>query len=523
VDLPSITPIIYRGKKTVIFGDTKQMQPRRFAFVNTNVLSQAWHQAGLEALDPERHLHPAEQSLLALSNIRAEEENLLDEHFRSLPPIIEFSNHLWYGDELRIMTDVRHKAFGHPEQPIVELHAVADGKISNGSQENLAEAQAVVTYLNRLVTSEDYSSATIGVIALFEEQAALLQELVAQQIPEDEWEEHDLVVVTPDGFQGDERDVILYSLSWDNDLMPRQALSQRQRNHPHEQGMLNVAFTRARDEIHVFHSATIETFTLADGRPGALTKWLRHCADVQQQGRPKPSSSRLGQVDSEFEAEVAAALRNRGLFVLHQYPACGFHIDLVCEREGTRVAVECDGERYHLDEHGQPRLEDLEREAILRRAGWRIVRIPYRKWLQAREVSVAAVLAALDEESADAKETNDSPLPAPPVQTPGSEPAEIKVIDVTSSEQALLRALRDGLTEEEQILRRARDLIGRHALTRRLRQNLLADLQQLRARGLVATEDHEYFVTPEGRSAELRVSSFGHFRHGARRYRRRWR
>lgn len=65
-------------------------------------------------------------------------------------------------------------------------------------------------------------------------------------------------MVTPDGFQGDERDVILYSLSWDNDLMPRQALSQRQRNHSHEQGMLNVALTRARDEIHIFHSAPIE-------------------------------------------------------------------------------------------------------------------------------------------------------------------------------------------------------------------------------------------------------------------------
>jgi very-short-patch-repair endonuclease len=525
VDLPSITPIIYRGKKTVIFGDTKQMQPRRFAFVNTNVLNQAWHQAGLDALDPERHLHPAEQSLLALSNIRAEEENLLDEHFRSLPPIIEFSNHLWYGDELRIMTDVRHKTFGHPEQPIAELHAVADGKISNGSQENLAEAQAVVTYLRKLVTSEDYSSATIGVIALFEEQAALLQELVAQQIPEDEWEEHDLVVVTPDGFQGDERDVILYSLSWDNDLMPRQALSQRQRNHPHEQGMLNVAFTRARDEIHVFHSAPIETFTLADGRAGALTEWLKHCAAVQHRARPMPAGSRLGQVDSEFEAEVAAALRNRGLFVLHQYPACGFHIDLVCEREGTRVAVECDGERYHLDEHGQPRLEDLEREAILRRAGWRVVRIPYRKWLKAREDSVAGVFAALDELAAESR-LGTGADPSPPAATVQAQmpelSANVQVINVTSSEEALLRALRDGLTDEEQILRRARDLIGRHALTQRLRHNLLTDLQRLRTRGLVATEDHEYFPTAEGRHSELRVSSSRDFQRG-RRYRRRWR
>jgi very-short-patch-repair endonuclease len=434
---------------------------------------------------------------------------------------------VWYGDELRIMTDVRHKVFGHPEQPITELHSVPDGKISNGSQENEAEARALVGYLQKLVTSEDYSGATIGVIALFEEQAALLQELVAERIPEDEWDEHDLVVVTPDGFQGDERDVVLYSLSWDNDLMPRQALSQRQRNHPHEQGMLNVAFTRARDEIHIFHSAPIETFTLADGRPGALTDWLKHCAAVQQQRRPKPAGSRLGRVDSEFEAEVAAALQQRGLFVLHQYPACGFHIDLVCERDGVRVAVECDGERYHLDEHGQPRLEDLEREAILRRAGWGIVRIPYRKWLKAPEERVAAVLAALDEvvEAAEAgAEIEDPSPPTPTTKGRGTESySTAKAVDVTSSEKALLQALREGLADEEQILHRARDLIGRHALTFRLRQSLLADLQQLRTRGLVTSEDHEYFVTPEGRHAELRVSSFRDFRYRTRRYRRRWR
>src|SRR4030095_9058734 len=195
--------------------------------------------------------------------------------------------------------------------------------------------------------------------------------------------------------------MILYSLSWDNALMPRQALSQRQRNHPHEQGMLNVAFTRARDEIHIFHSAPVDTFVLADGRAGTLTRWLQHCAAVQAAGRVKLKSSRTGQVDSEFEAEVAAGLRAKGLFVLHQYPACGFHIDLVCERDEVRVAVECDGERYHHDEHGQPKLEDLEREAILRRAGWRIVRLPYRKWLADPGAQVARVLFTLEEEQRD--------------------------------------------------------------------------------------------------------------------------
>jgi very-short-patch-repair endonuclease len=398
---------------------------------------------------------------------------------------------------------------------------VAEGKISNGSQENETEARAVVQHLSKLVTSEDYSGASIGVICLFEEQAALLQELVAEQIPEEEWEEHALVVVTPDGFQGDERDIILYSLSWDNDIMPRQALSQRQRNHPHEQGMLNVAFTRARDEIHIFHSAPIDTFTLADGRPGALTCWIQHCAAVQAAGRPEPAGSRMGQVDSEFEAEVASALRQRGIFVLHQYPACGFHIDLVCDREGARVAVECDGERYHLDEHGQPKLEDLEREAILRRAGWRIVRIPYRKWLRDSAEEVRTVLEALaQEQRAHDDRTTEDPVPPviPSGVNAGVAVQPVKVLNITAIQEAILRSLREGLTDEERILYRVRDLLGTRRLTMQFRRVLLGELQQLNQLGLVAKEDHEYFPTPEARSAQLRVSFQRPSRHRSRRH-----
>lgn len=144
------------------------------------------------------------------------------------------------------MTDERRKRFGRPDQPIIQLHDVADGIISNGSQENEEEARALVGFLGRLVKDPDYVGASIGVMCLFEEQVALVQDLVAEHIPEEEWENHELVVVNPDGFQGDERDVILYSLSYDAKVMPQAALSARMSEQAHIQGMLNVAFTRAR-------------------------------------------------------------------------------------------------------------------------------------------------------------------------------------------------------------------------------------------------------------------------------------
>jgi very-short-patch-repair endonuclease len=169
----------------------------------------------------------------------------------------------------------------------------------------------------------------------------------------------------------------------------------------HVQGMLNVAFTRAREEVHVFHAAAIEEFKFADGRPGALGDWLRHCAAIEAVPRSAVAGSRLGKVDSEFEADVANALRAKGLRVLRQYPACGFRVDMVAGREedGARVAVECDGERYHLDEHGALKVEDVERQAILERAGWRVVRIPYRKWIADPGAEVERLPAAVDLEA----------------------------------------------------------------------------------------------------------------------------
>jgi very-short-patch-repair endonuclease len=487
----------------VVFGDTKQMQSQRFAFMNRNVALEAWQQFGMDSFDPDEHLHPFQQSLLGLAAIRAQEELLLDEHFRSLPPIIDFSNHRWYRDRLRIMTDTRQKRFGSPEQPVIQLHDVPDGGISNGGQENEIEARAVVELLGQMVKDPDYAGATIGVLCLFEEQMALLDEMVSDAIEPVEWDEHALVVVNPDGFQGDERDVILYSLSWDNKVMSQAALSARQQDSAHIQGMLNVAFTRARDEIHVFHSAPIDTYGMAGGRTGALAEWMAHCAEVEHQGGQR-RSPRHRRIDSEFEAEVADALRNQGVTVIHQYPACGFSIDLLCELDGVRLAVECDGELYHLDEQGNLLPQDVERQAILERSGNRVLRIPYRKWRRDPGSQVERVLAALRTERADPP-SSDAPLPTDTL--PPRTPSQGSPARVSPEQRAVLDAIRSGLHGEDDILRYARDALGHRRLGPRIREGLLMAALSLNHLGLVVIEDGEYYVTERGRSAQLRTAS----------------
>lgn len=501
-DLPSMTPVLYRAKQAIIAGDSKQMQAQRFAFTATQVASQAWREHGLDQLDPDGNFDPSKISLLEVASVRGSEEAFLDEHFRSLPAIISFSNDRWYRSKMRLMRDPDDRRVGDPDAPACRLHRVAGGLVTPNTQENLLEAQAVVTHLRLLMGNPGYSDASFGVLCLFEEQVRLIQDLVSQQIDQELREVHNLVVVNPDGFQGDERDVLLYSLSYDATNMPQAALSARQSAQPHIQGMLNVAFTRAREEMHVFHTAPIEQFGMASGE-GAIKDWLEHCGKMEK-ANFDPGRLGVQRSHSEFEVQVMHSLRALALKVIPQYPSCGFSIDLVVQKDDVRIAIECDGEIWHEDEHGELKTEDVQRQEILERAGWRVLRIPYRKWRIEPGKQLARVSRALAEEAA--VDATDGSL-AQPVSAPGAVIPSGQTIVVSTYEAAVLKALRGGVADREQVLRIARDHLGHKALGSRIRASIESAISSLQARKLVAVEESELFATGDGKDAALSVSA----------------
>jgi len=509
-DLPSMAPVLYRAKQAIVAGDSKQMQAQRFAFTNTQVALQSWREHGLDRFDPDGWLDPARIDLLHLASHRLDEEAFLDEHYRSLPPIIDFSNQRWYGGRLRIMRDHEDHRVGDGATPVVTLHRVSDGRVHAGTQENEREAAALVEALREKLRDPGYAHATFGVICLFEEQMQLVNEMVAEQIEEELRSAHDLVVVNPDGFQGDERDVVFYSLSYDAEGMEQAALSARQADREHIQGMLNVAFTRAREEIHIFHSAEIQAFGMASGR-GTILDWLRYCEN-ECAGRAPASTDSAERAQSEFEAEVIAALAAQGVKVTPQYPSCGFLIDIVAEREGERLAIECDGEIWHLDEHGELKMEDVERQEILERAGWDVLRIPYRSWRKDRETQVRRVLEALSRREEPEIDAHVEPEPA----AAGDRPA----LRLSSQEAAIFRALQSGERDMEEVLRSARIQLGVARLGPRVRAEFEAAIQALQAKGIVSNEDHEVFLGETYKDAVVSVYRAGRVR-GRSRYGRR--
>ncbi len=492
-DLPSMAPVLYRAKQAIIAGDSKQMQAQRFAFTSTQVAAQAWRENGLDQFDPDRWLDPARIDLLHLASVRFDEEAFLDEHYRSLPPIIGFSNERWYGNRLRVMRDRQDKRVGHPDSPVITLRHVVEGRVNPGTQENETEAKELIAALREKLHDPGYSEATFGIVCLFEEQMRLVNEMVAEQIDDDLRAGHDLVVVNPDGFQGDERDVIFYSLSYDGNGMDKAALSARQAEREHIQGMLNVAFTRAREEVHVFHSAPIEEFGNAAGK-GTIFDWLQFCR------KNCTSNDNSGDCDvrpaqSEFEAEVIRELTSNGIKVTAQYPSCGFFIDIVAELEHQRLAIECDGEIWHLDEHGQLRIEDVYRQEILERAGWRVVRIPYRNWRKERPIQVARVRAALTAPLDDAEaEKNPISSPPPGPDTPRRPPVTLRL---DKHEAAIFDAVRTGARGLTDVLRAARIHLGLARLGPRVRADLESAIGTLQTQKVISKEENELFI-PEG-------------------------
>jgi very-short-patch-repair endonuclease/muconolactone delta-isomerase len=542
VDLPSILPILHRGKKLVICGDLQQMQPQRFAFVAATVARGVWTKHRVSEHDPDGQLYPTSQSLLDLAGSRSEESVFLDEHFRCLPSIIAPSNARFYQGRLRIMTDESRKKFGPPATAAFTLHHVVEGQVveSSDSQVNEPEARALMDFLKIILVSPDYAGATIGVIALYEQQMRYLQDLVTDEVGDDLGTKHDLVVVNPDGFQGDERDVILYSLSYDASGMTQHQLSARMVDRAHEMGMLNVMWTRPRHEVHIFHSAPITAFTYAGDRPSPLSEWLRHAAEVEARGRVFRGVSRVGKVDSEFEAEVTEALVAKGYVVQNQYPACGFWIDLVVRRHdsvGVRLAVECDGETWHSDEHGELKLEDLEREEILERAGWEILRIPYSGWRRARADQLRRIddwfsrpqpppprpgepsnppssrFELLQQRPGGPKASENSTPPQSPlgVNVQQGMPMRVElplrgksaVVNDRFEWSVISACCQNGRPNAEDVLRRAAAIQGARRLGSRIRENTSAAASRLQRRGLLAIEDGEWFLTAAGRQAKF--------------------
>ncbi|MDZ4818274.1 MAG: hypothetical protein SGJ20_04800, partial [Planctomycetota bacterium] len=154
----------------------------------------------------------------------------------------------------------------------------------------------------------------------------------------------------------------------------------------------NVAASRAQDQMWVVHSLD----PTVDLQPADLRRRLiTHAIDPSTLMRQLQQGT--VRTESEFERQVLSALVARNYRVIPQWAVGKYRIDLVVEGgvEGRldRLAVECDGDRYHpIDKIP----EDMARQAVLERIGWKFERIRGSEWFLDQESAFQPLIRRLN-------------------------------------------------------------------------------------------------------------------------------
>lgn len=381
-DVLGIAPF-YLANKVIVVGDDEQVTP-----LDVGSLQEPIHHLINQWLGdlPSPKLFDLKTSVYDRAQIAFGSVIRLKEHFRCVPEIIQFSNSLCYDFSIKPLRESASSVI----KPALVAHRV-NGYAQNKT--NQEEAQGIVSLIRACIEHPAYAEKTIGVISMVgDQQADLIGNLLRAQIDPAIYEKRRILCGNPAQFQGDERDVIFLSLvdSKDDGVGP---LTMRQDG---SDGMwkkrFNVAASRARDQLWVVYSMD----HLTQLKPGDIRRRLIEHA-INPSALMDELKSGLRETESPFEAEVLTLLASKGYRVHPQWQVGAYRIDLVVEGNGKRLAIECDGERWHYDKVE----EDLARQALLERLGWTFVRIRgstfYRDRTPHRSVAMQPVFNKLNE------------------------------------------------------------------------------------------------------------------------------
>ena len=374
--------LLMMADQVVVVGDHKQVRPSAVGEKIEDVqflISQ--HLDGI----PNKHLYDGKTSIYDLARQSFGGGAVgLREHFRCVPEIIQFSNALSYDFEikpLRESSDVSLK-------PHVIAHRVKGAAYDKKSKLNEKEALHCASLVAAAMDDPAYEKKTMGVISLVgERQAEKIEELLRRHVDPVKFEdEHRVMTGNPAQFQGDERDVMFLSVV--NAPKPEGG-PLRKRTRDLFKQRFNVAASRARDQMWVIHSLDPAN----DLKSGDLRRRLiEHAQDpsvLLRQGTQEEAET-----ESEFERRVLKRLQARGYDVVPQWEVGAYRIDLVVQDDDeTRLAVECDGERYHPPAKLE---EDMERQQILERLGWTFHRIRGSLYFRDPDRAMEELVASLD-------------------------------------------------------------------------------------------------------------------------------
>ena len=401
---------IARGRQLIVVGDPKQLPPTNFFSSNTD---------DEDDLTPEEHKDL--ESILDELMTHGLRHKRLQWHYRSRHEgLITFSNRQYYDNNLLTFPSPEMEHGG------VRFHHLPQARYDKGkSRTNRGEAEALVKDLVSRLRNASAPRRSYGVVTFGQAQQALVENLLDEErrkYPDIEHhfgdeppvEGEPVFVKNLENVQGDERDVIFFSICYGFDEAGKLSMNFGPLNRDGGERRLNVAVTRAKHEVLVFSGLRGDQIDLTRTRARGV-KDLKYFLEYAERG-PRAliaatSSPTHAEADSEFERMVADRIRATGFDVHHQVGCSGYRIDLAVVDPTSPgrylLGVECDGATYHRAATARDR--DKLRQAVLEDLGWTLHRIWSTDWWHNADSEIEKLLVAVS----SAKEARELVLAEP--------------------------------------------------------------------------------------------------------------
>lgn len=374
-DIASAIPLLYRAKRAVIIGDPNQLK-------HISAVSPAQDQRLLakhELLADHIGWSYATKSLFDRAASLAASRDIVDlrDHHRSHADIVGFSNEKFYGGRLRVATHYDRLRPPSREAPAVRWIQTRGPVVrpASGGAMSHAEAKGIAAELRRLVLEQGYRG-SIGVVSPFRAQTNFIRDLIQS---DDDLASRlagsDLLVDTVHRFQGDERDLMIFSPTVAHE-MPQGAVTFLQRT----PNLFNVAITRARSALVIVGDMDAASSVGVDYL-AEFANYVQRLGKEQRSGTGRTSTfgpeyprvARPEQV-SDWERLLYRALYDAGVKTIPQYPVEQYTLDLALLTDEHRLDIEVDGERYHRSWDGELARRDQLRNQRLIELGWDVMR-----------------------------------------------------------------------------------------------------------------------------------------------------
>jgi len=366
---------IARGSQLVIVGDPKQLPPTNFfdRIVNIDDDDPTSIEESESILDATLPIFPGRR---------------LCWHYRSQhESLIAFSNHSFYKSDMVLFPSPYKDSDGFG----IRYKRVKRGCFVN--RRNINESKVICNAVKEHI--KNYPADSIGVVAMSAEQRLQIEREIEIQAKEDfsfqallekdSLKDEPLFIKNLENVQGDERDVILISMTY-GPQEPGGRVYQRFGPINSDVGWrrLNVLFTRSKKRMQIFSSMGSDDI-VADAAAKRGVKALRDFLSFCETGILHKTERDTGRPpDSDFEIAVMDALYEEGFECVPQVGVAGFFIDLAVLDPGNPgrylMGIECDGATYHSAKSVRDR--DKLRQSILERLGWKISRIWSTDWFK---------------------------------------------------------------------------------------------------------------------------------------------